>query len=137
MTGLPATALSGKLMVRQCATPRNKLILLTCAGLDGPWVAAWVVLPALALLDLALDVAQVAGREGTGQFGAGDRRERTGGLICGETPLAKFSNFFLFFTYPLTRTSESSDALHRLAAMPVRPHRYPCASAPWFSRAVP
>ena len=38
----------------------------------------------------------------------------TGGLICGETPLAKFSNFFLFFTYPLTRTSESSDALHKL-----------------------
>ncbi len=37
----------------------------------------------------------------------------------------KFAQFFLFFIYPLTRTSESSDALHKLAAMPVRPHRYP------------
>ncbi len=46
-------------------------------------------------------------REGTGQPRSGGRRERTGGCLYSETPLAKFSNFFLFFTYPLTRTSES------------------------------
>jgi len=40
------------------------------------------------------------------------------GAVALEAPLYIFFNIFLFFTNPLTRTSESSDALHKLAAMP-------------------
>ena len=55
-------------------------------------------------------------RQGTGRIGAADHGGRTRGCLYTEAPLCIFSNLFLFFTYPLTRTSESSDALHKLAA---------------------
>ncbi len=51
------------------------------------WVAWRVALPALALLDLALDVAQVADREGTGRQRKRGRRERNRGVdMWGDAP---------------------------------------------------